>query len=200
MDLTIGENLFTFLSSRSSAPAVRRKEVKSHWLHLLDFSPVYVFKCFPAPCSCSVKRKDSRRSAKTGHYLQMSFFPPIFASIFLPLSTTILLLYFCEEYFETFLSRILGELSPDVLLPPHLCLDISYKSLFLFHRLSSILFVQNIFRIFLTFLAKGFVSLKTFLPPLCVTYTSGIIQIYSDPTNSGYSARKTTRNMKSWNS
>ena len=84
--------------------------------------------------------------------------------------------------------------------PLHLCLDISHKSLFLFHRLSSILFVQNIFRIFLTFLAKGFVSLKTFLPPLCVTYTSGIIQIYSDPTNSGYSARKTTRNMKSWNS
>ena len=80
---------------------------------------MYVFKCFLLPpCSCSVKRKDSRRSAKTGHYLQMSFFPPIFASIFLPLSTTILLLYFCEEYFETFLSRILGELSPDVLLPP----------------------------------------------------------------------------------
>ena len=41
------------------------------------------------------------------------------------------------------------------------------------------------------FLVKGFVSLKTFLPPLCVTYTSRIIQIYSDPTNSGYSARKT---------
>ena len=49
MDLTIGENLFTFLSSRSSAPAVRRKEAKSHWLHLLDFSPVYVFKCFSCP-------------------------------------------------------------------------------------------------------------------------------------------------------
>ena len=125
----------------------------------------------PAPCSCSVKRKDSRRSAKTGHYLQMSFFPPIFASIFLPLSTTILLLYFCEEYFETFLSRILGELSPDVLLPPHLCLDISYKSLFLFHRLSSILFVQNIFRILLTFLARIFWH-------LCSEYFQNIFDLF----------------------
>ena len=60
-----------------------------------------------SPCSCSVKRKDSRRSAKTGHYLQMSFFPPIFASIFLPLSTTILLLlYFVKNIFDLFVQNI----------------------------------------------------------------------------------------------
>ena len=114
---------------------------------------MYVFKCFLLPpCSCSVKRKDSRRSAKTGHYLQMSFFPPIFASIFLPLSTTILLLYFCEEYFETFLSRILGELSPDVLLPPpSLPRYFSQKSFpispAILHTLCSEYF-QNIFDLF----------------------------------------------------
>ena len=40
---------------------------------------ILAFSCCPG-----LERKDSRLSAKTGRYLQMSFFPPIFASIFLP--------------------------------------------------------------------------------------------------------------------
>ena len=51
------------------------------WWKIVYFS-AKVIQAVPAPSP--VKRKDSRRSAKTGHYLQMSFFPLIFASIFLP--------------------------------------------------------------------------------------------------------------------
>lgn len=108
---------------------------------------ILAFSCCPG-----LERKDSRLSAKTGRYLQMSFFPPIFASIFLPK-----VFYTLVTFFPT-------------LAPFGVC-------------------VENILP--WPFLVKGFVSLKTFLPPLCVTYTSRIIQIYSDPTNSGYSARKT---------